>query len=121
MPIVPVEDMALVQVRLFCNPDSPSYLNVETYDTCQMTISTWNAGDWQLNTPYVFRFRQVLLYMMDGLLTPANTSTVEELEKVFVFCMIWAMGSALTVSDDGTDYQKLFSDWWRGEWKKVSE
>eukprot|EP00903_Cladosiphon_okamuranus_P015249 g14093.t1 len=62
---------------------------------------------------------QVLLYMMDGLLTPANTSTVEELEKVFVFCMIWAMGSALTVSDDGTDYQKLFSDWWRGEWKKV--
>lgn len=58
--------------------------------------------------------------MMDGLLTPANTSTVEELEKVFVFCMIWAMGSALTVSDDGTDYQKLFSDWWRGEWKKVS-
>ncbi|CAM9617574.1 unnamed protein product [Ectocarpus sp. 8 AP-2014] len=74
MPIVPVEDMALVQV---------------------------------------------LLYMMDGLLTPANTSTVEELEKVFVFCMIWAMGSALTVSDDGTDYQKLFSDWWRGEWKKV--
>lgn len=57
--------------------------------------------------------------MMDGLLTPSNTSTVEELEKVFVFCMIWAMGSALTVSDDGTDYQKFFSDWWRGEWKKV--
>lgn len=56
---------------------------------------------------------------MDGLLTPANTSTAEELEKVFVFCMIWAMGSALTVSDDGTDYQKFFSDWWRGEWKKV--
>eukprot|EP00904_Undaria_pinnatifida_P003126 jgi/Undpi1/12814/HiC_scaffold_7.g02481.m1 len=74
MPIVPVEDMALVQV---------------------------------------------LLYMMDGLLTPANTSTVESLEKVFVFCMIWAMGSSLTVSDDGTDYQKLFSDWWRSEWKKV--
>lgn len=59
--------------------------------------------------------------MMDGLLTPANTSTVESLEKVFVFCMIWAMGSSLTVSDDGTDYQKLFSDWWRSEWKKVSE
>lgn len=59
--------------------------------------------------------------MMDGLLTPANTSTVESLEKVFVFCMIWAMGSSLTVSDDGTDYQKLFSDWWRSEWKKVSQ
>lgn len=57
--------------------------------------------------------------MMDGLLTPANTSTVETLEKVFVFCMIWAMGSSLTLSDDGTDYQKLFSEWWRSEWKKV--
>lgn len=63
---------------------------------------------------------QVLLYMLDGLLTPANTSSVEALEKVFVFCMIWAMGSALTVADDGTDYQKIFSDWWRSEWKKVS-
>lgn len=58
--------------------------------------------------------------MMDGLLTPANTGTVEALEKVLVFCMIWAMGSSLTVADDGTDYQKLFSDWWRSEWKKVS-
>lgn len=63
---------------------------------------------------------QVLLYMMDGLLTPANTSSVEALEKVFVFCMVWSMGSSLTVSDDGTDYQKIFSDWWRSEWKKVS-
>lgn len=64
---------------------------------------------------------QALLYMMDGLLTPSNTATVESLEKVFVFCMIWSMGSSLTVSDDGTDYQKLFSDWWRNEWKKVSQ
>lgn len=38
---------------------------------------------------------------------------------VFVYCAIWAFGSALTVSDDGTDYKKLFSDWWRGEWKKI--
>lgn len=59
--------------------------------------------------------------MMDGLLTSANTTTVESLEKVFVFCMIWSMGSSLTVSDDGTDFQKLFSDWWRSEWKKVSK
>lgn len=67
-----------------------------------------------------FHSGQVLLYMMDGLLTPANTGTVDALEKVFVFCMIWAMGSSLTVADDGTDYQKFFSDWWRSEWKKVS-
>lgn len=56
---------------------------------------------------------------MDGLLTPANTATEEALEKVFVFCMIWSMGSSLTVSDDGNDYRKIFSDWWRSEWKKV--
>ncbi|CAM9224257.1 unnamed protein product, partial [Choristocarpus tenellus] len=62
---------------------------------------------------------QVMLFMMDGLLTPKNTSNVESLEKVLVFCIIWALGSALTVADDGTDYQKLFSDWWRNEWKKV--
>ena len=33
--------------------------------------------------------------------------------------MLWAMGSALTVTDDGTDNRKLFSDWWRSEWKTV--
>ncbi|CAM9266952.1 unnamed protein product [Chrysoparadoxa australica] len=61
----------------------------------------------------------VMLYMMDGLLTPANTASKEALERVFVFCAIWAFGSTLTVSDDGTDYQKMFSDWWRGEWQAV--
>ncbi|CAM9352734.1 unnamed protein product, partial [Phaeothamnion confervicola] len=62
---------------------------------------------------------QVMLYMMDGLLTPKNATTAESLERVFVFCLIWALGSALTVADDGTDYRKVFSDWWRNEWKRV--
>lgn len=101
------------------NPRCTSCPKVETQGTWQNVSKSWKAGGWQYTTSNVFSLWQVLLYMMDGLLTPANTSTVEELEKVFVFCMIWAMGSALTVSDDGTDYQKLFSDWWRGEWKKV--
>lgn len=117
MPIVPVEDMALVQVSQYAIPTVRPIL--ETQGTWQM--ATKNVASWQLAIRRTSSsFWQVLLYMMDGLLTPANTSTVEELEKVFVFCMIWAMGSSLTVSDDGTDYQKLFSDWWRGEWKKVS-
>jgi dynein heavy chain len=38
---------------------------------------------------------------------------------VFVFCIVWAFGSGLTLSDDGTDYQQLFSEWWRSEWKGV--
>jgi hypothetical protein len=29
------------------------------------------------------------------------------------------MGSALTTTDDGTDNRKVFSDWWRSEWKGV--
>jgi len=38
---------------------------------------------------------------------------------VFVFCTVWAFGCGLTVSDDGTDYRKMFSDWWRSEWKDI--
>jgi dynein heavy chain len=38
---------------------------------------------------------------------------------IFVFSIVWAFGCSMTLSDDGNDYQKLFSEWWRGEWKKV--
>ena len=57
---------------------------------------------------------QVLLNMLDGCLNEVNTATPEALEVVFVYCTVWALGSSLGVSDDGTDYRKLFSDWWRG-------
>ena len=63
--------------------------------------------------------QQALLYMLDGCLNAKNTETPDGVETVFVYCAIWAFGSALTVSDDGTDYKKLFSDWWRNEWKKI--
>jgi len=62
---------------------------------------------------------QALLYMLDGCLSAKNTVSPDSIETVFVYCAIWAFGSALTVSDDGTDYKKLFSDWWRNEWKKI--
>lgn len=62
---------------------------------------------------------QVLLWMLDGVLNEKNTESPEALETVFVYCTVWALGSCLTLADDGTDYRKMFSDWWRGEWKQV--
>ena len=38
---------------------------------------------------------QSLLYMLDLLLSPANTATREGLEVVYNFCLIWALGSPL--------------------------
>ena len=66
-------------------------------------------------------FVQTLLYMLDGTLTPQvlGSEAADAIEKAFVFAMIWSMGSALTVTDDGTDNRKLFSDWWRSEWRNV--
>ena len=66
-------------------------------------------------------FVQTLLYMLDGTLTPQilNSETSDSIEKAFVFAIIWAMGSALTVTDDGTDNRKQFSDWWRAEWRQI--
>lgn len=62
---------------------------------------------------------QSLLFMLDGLLTPKNTADPEQLDIVFVFCLIWALGSSLTLADDGTDYRKVFSEYWKGEFKSV--
>jgi dynein heavy chain len=66
-------------------------------------------------------FVQTLLYMLDGTLTPQilNSEAPDAIEKAFVFSMIWSMGSALTLTDDGTDNRKMFSDWWRTEWRNV--
>jgi len=60
-----------------------------------------------------------LLFMLDGLLSPKTLENAETIEQTFCFCCVWAMGSALTISDDGTDYRKMFSDWWRSEFKTV--
>merc|ERR1719230_953259 len=47
------------------------------------------------------------------------TSNAFKLETAFVWCAIWAFGSALTITDDGTDHRKSFSDWWRNTFKQV--
>jgi len=72
-------------------------------------------------TIFDMNFVQTLLFMLDGTLTASimESETADAVDKCFVFCMIWAMGSALTVTDDGTDNRKLFSDWWKSEWKQV--
>ncbi len=62
---------------------------------------------------------QVLLNMLDGCLNEKNTSSTQDLEIAFVYCTVWALGSNLCVSDDGSDNKKTFSDWWRGEFKDV--
>ena len=41
------------------------------------------------------------------------------LETAFVFCLIWGCGSILTISDDGTDYKTMFSNWFRTKFKAV--
>jgi dynein heavy chain len=58
-----------------------------------------------------------LLYMLDATFQDHRiVNDLEAIPKAFVYCMIWSMGSALTMADDGTDYKKMFSDWWRSEW-----
>jgi len=82
---------------------------------------------WMLKTvsPIVslqaMNFVQTLLYMLDGTLSAQilTSEAADAIEKAFVFAMIWSMGSALTVTDDGTDNRKLFSDWWRTEWRQI--
>ena len=38
---------------------------------------------------------------------------VTNIEFVFVFGLIWALGGSLT-EKDGIDYRKEFSGWWKG-------
>ena len=48
-----------------------------------------------------------IIRMRDGkIVTDENT-----FETTFVFCLVWGLGSVLTIADDGTDYKKQFSLW----------
>ena len=56
-----------------------------------------------------------------NLLDPVKTKETD-VERIvdtsFVFCAIWAFGSALA-EKDGENYRNRFSDFWRGEYKAV--
>ena len=70
-----------------------------------------------------FNMVQTLCYILQGLLTakviPDEKASDEYLfEQFFVFASVWAFGSALA-EKDGVDYRKMFSDWWKEQWKAV--
>ncbi|OQR84958.1 dynein heavy chain [Achlya hypogyna] len=63
---------------------------------------------------------QALLYFLDATLDAAVVADMKRIEIVCGFASIWAFGGSLpTAADDGTDARKLFSDWWRAEFKSV--
>lgn len=60
-----------------------------------------------------------ILRLLDTILTRDIIVDAAAFETAFVFCVIWGFGSVLTTSDDGTDYRKNFSDWFRGKFKSI--
>ncbi|KAG1696565.1 hypothetical protein DVH05_018258 [Phytophthora capsici] len=62
---------------------------------------------------------QTYLYFLDAVL---DAETLRDFKKVDIlsgFISVWAFGAPLTITDDGTDYRKLFSEWWRSEFKHI--
>ena len=105
------------------SPDAPETTAIlqECFDTYVAATLFWM----KINITAVMDLEetslvQSLLYMLNLTMTwPKALESNESIETCFVFCAIWAFGSALTTADDGTDYKKIFSDYWRGEWKNV--
>jgi dynein heavy chain len=56
--------------------------------------------------------------LLDTVLTRQIVTDDAAFETNFVFCLIWGIGSVLTISDDGTDHRKAFSDWFRAKFNK---
>lgn len=49
-------------------------------------------------------------------LIPLLSGEVKNVEYLFVYACVWAIGGALA-EKDGIDFRKDFSNWWKGEWK----
>ncbi|DBA02158.1 TPA: hypothetical protein N0F65_004793 [Lagenidium giganteum] len=62
---------------------------------------------------------QNYLYFLDAVLDAETLSDIKKVETLCGFISVWAFGAALTITDDGTDYRKIFSEWWRGEFKTI--
>lgn len=62
---------------------------------------------------------QTYLYFLDAVLDAEALADAKKVDILCGFLAIWAFGAALTVADDGTDYRKVFSEWWRSEFKHV--
>ncbi|KAL3274195.1 hypothetical protein HHI36_015611 [Cryptolaemus montrouzieri] len=64
---------------------------------------------------------EMLCHLLDCLLVPQNIpadSPKEWYELYFVFCCVWAFGSAM-FQDQATDYRIEFTKWWVNEFKTV--
>ena len=59
-----------------------------------------------------------ILRLLDAFCTPDMLAPEEHCQMTFSFCAAWALGSALGVADDGKDYMKVFSEWWKKTFKK---
>jgi len=62
---------------------------------------------------------QSLLHFLTATLDKRNCESKDDLEIVFNFCAVWALGSSLGTSDDGVAYRLLLSDFWRANFKAV--
>jgi len=60
-----------------------------------------------------------VLALLDVVLTRKLITDESAFETAFVFCLVWGFGSLLTTSDDGTEYRKIFSDWFRQKFKSI--
>ena len=60
-----------------------------------------------------------VLRLLETILNRSIVMDETAFETSFVFCVIWGFGSILTIADDGTDYRKVFSDWFRSKFKSV--
>ncbi|EFA11309.2 dynein beta chain, ciliary [Tribolium castaneum] len=64
---------------------------------------------------------EMLCHLLECLLTPNNTPNEcpkEWYELYFVFCCVWAFGSAM-FQEQATDYRVEFTKWWVNEFKSV--
>ncbi|ETN24826.1 hypothetical protein PPTG_01014 [Phytophthora nicotianae INRA-310] len=59
------------------------------------------------------------LYFLDAILDAETLRDSKKVDILSGFISVWAFGAALTITDDGTDYRKLFSEWWRSEFKHI--
>ncbi|KAE9123159.1 Dynein alpha chain, flagellar outer arm [Phytophthora fragariae] len=59
------------------------------------------------------------LYFLDAVLDAETLRDSKKVDVLSGFISVWAFGAALTITDDGTDYRKLFSEWWRSEFKHI--